>query len=45
MKKWTGPVRSGFTDLSVDSNELLRVTFGPRRQLHVSQSRAVLHVA
>lgn len=44
-KKWTGGLRSGVTDLSVDPNELLGVTLGPRRQLHVSQGRAVLHAA
>lgn len=43
--KWTGVVRWEWTDLSVDPNELLGVAFGPRRQLHVPQSCAVLHVA
>lgn len=36
-------VRSGVTHLSMDSNELLGVTFRPRRQLHISQSSTILH--
>lgn len=38
-----GRVRSGVTHLSMDSNELLGVTFRPRRQLHISQSSTILH--
>lgn len=45
QSKQTGLVRSGFTDLSLDSNELLGVTLRPWRQLHVSQSGTIRHTA
>lgn len=39
----TGLERLWVTDLTVDSNELLGVTFRPWRKLHISQSSAILH--
>lgn len=45
QSKRTGLMRSGFTDLSMDSNELLGVTFCPWRQLYISQSGTILHAA
>lgn len=43
--KHTGLVRSWFTDLTLDSNELLGVTFRPWRKLHISQISTILHTA
>lgn len=43
--KHAGLVRSWFTDLTLDSNELLGVTFRPWRKLHISQISTILHAA